>query len=85
MSDPFASNTLVPGGMATRHVTITPDDDNDLPEIPRGLYCEGAGTVAIVDEAGTEKSYTLTQGQVLTFRPVRVKASGTTATVYGWI
>jgi hypothetical protein len=70
--------------MAHKHFAITPDDDADLPVRPLGLYCEEAGTVAVVDEDGTELSYTLEQGWELPFSAVRVKATGTTATVYGW-
>lgn len=82
--DPYADYTKPMGVFARRHFAITPDNDEDLPILPLGIYCEGEGTAALVDEAGTELSYTLVQGQELPFRFVRVKATGTTATLYGW-
>ena len=77
----FAKGLTAP---ADTHYAITPSDSADLPRVPRSIYCEVAGSVAIVDKAGTALSYTLVQGQVLTFRGVRIMATGTTATVYGW-
>jgi hypothetical protein len=70
--------------VASRHYSISPNNDTDLPVRPCALYCNVAGTVAIVDEKGVELSYTLVVGQILPFRGVRIKATGTTATVYGW-
>ncbi len=52
--------------------------------VPAYMLTDAAGNVVLVDEAGTSMTYTLTQGQVLPFRPVIVKATGTTATVIGW-
>lgn len=66
-----------------RHYAITPNDAEDLPRVPRVIYCEAAGTVVVRDKHGTELSYTLVQGQELVFRGVRIMATGTTATVYG--
>jgi hypothetical protein len=84
MADPFL--TFEPGlsDVAPRHFAITPNNDADLAVKPRAIYCNVAGTVAIVDELGVELSYTLVVGQILPFRGVRIKATGTTATVYGW-
>lgn len=67
-----------------RHWQIAPSNGADLDPIPRAIYCAVSGTVAIRDVAGTDLTYTLSAGDVLPFRGVRVLASGTTATVYGW-
>lgn len=80
----YPNNAKTLPGPASVHFTITPHDTNRLVVIPRALYCQAAGNVVLVDEAGTSMTYTLTQGQVLPFRPVIVKATGTTATVIGW-
>ncbi|MCC7320324.1 MAG: hypothetical protein IT542_05020 [Rubellimicrobium sp.] len=70
---------------AVRHVAITPSNGSDLPERPRVIYCLAAGNAVLRDEAGIELTYALHQGQILPLSPVRVLASGTTATLCGWI
>lgn len=62
------------------HFAITPDDGADLGIVPRALFCGGAGSVVLRDRNGTEAAYALAAGQILPFRPVRVLATGTTAT-----
>ena len=66
-----------------RHFLIVPNDDEDLPILPRGIWCEEDGTIVIRDETGTDLPYTLFAGQFLGMRPVRVLATGTTGTFYG--
>jgi hypothetical protein len=65
-----------------RFVAITPDDDNDLPEVYKAIGCgESCGTIACVDAEGNEVSAYIQQGGVLQgIRPTRIKATGTTAT-----
>lgn len=84
MSDNFAATAKGLESPADRHFAITPSDSTDLDPMPRALFCEAAGTVALRDKTGTTISYTLAQGQILPFRPARVLATGTTATVLGW-
>jgi hypothetical protein len=75
---------------ADRHFPITPDDDDDIKHegiyiVPRAIRVGGAGDVVIRDGAGTEVTYTCVAGELLTFRPVRILATGTTATdLVGW-
>lgn len=71
-------------GPATRHYAITPNDGADLPVRPRALFVTVAGNVVIRDEEGVDVTYPVSVGDVLTFRAVRVLATGTTATVVGW-
>ena len=69
---------------ATRHFVILPDDNADLPTLPRVIYCQSAGTVVIRDEAGVDLTYNLGAGDRLDFRGVRVLSTGTSGTFYGW-
>ncbi len=66
---------------ATAHYTITPGPA-DLPVIPRAIRCEGSGTATIVDRAGTSITYSLTAGEILPLRAVKVTAA--TATLVAW-
>ncbi len=67
-----------------RHQAITPSDSDIVIPRPRALWCQTAGNVAIEDASGNVLTYTVNAGQLLPFRAVRVRATGTTATVYGW-
>lgn len=69
---------------ARYHAAIVPSDTTDLPVRPRVIYCVAGGTVALRDGNGVDLSYTLYAGDILPLSPVRVLATGTTATVYGW-
>ena len=85
MPKAFASYTRGLDSPAANHFAITPDDGADLPRAARVIYCHSAGDVALCDAAGTTLTYTLVQGQILPVAAVRVLATGTTATVYGWL
>ena len=82
--DEFESFTKGLTSPATRHFPILPDDASDLPVLPRVIYCETEGVIVIRDEAGTDLAYTMSAGDRLDFRGVRVLSSGTTGTFYGW-
>jgi len=69
---------------ATRHFAIIPDDGADLAILPRVIYCNIAGDVAVRDAQGVDLTYTLAAGDRLDFRGVRVLSTGTTGTFYGW-
>lgn len=84
MADNFKNAGMGIIAPATRHFAITPSNTVDLANTPRALYCQTSGTVAVRDSAGVDVTYTVTAGQVLDFRAVRVLATGTTATVVGW-
>lgn len=85
MSDPFQQHSRGLTAPADRHFAITPSDSADMALRPRVLFCLAAGTVALRDRSGADLSYTLEVGQLLLFSPVRVLATGTTATVIGWL
>lgn len=66
------------------HYTLTPSNTVDLVVKPRAIVCTVAGNVVIRDAAGTQITYAVAVGQVMTFRPTRIMATGTTATLVGW-
>ena len=78
--DPFK---LEPPGMTDSgryHDGVTPDDDTDLAVIPRALYVGTGGDLAIRDMAGNvEVRKNVPAGTEISFRAVRVMATGTTA------
>lgn len=82
--DEFETFTKGLTSPATRHFAIIPDDNNDLPILPRVVYCQAEGTIVVVDSAGVALSYTMALGDRLDFRGVRVMSTGTTGTYYGW-
>lgn len=69
---------------ADYHAQIVPSDTADLNPRPRVIYCAVSSNAVIRDQAGTDLTYALVAGQVLQISPVRVLATGTTATLYGW-
>lgn len=84
MSDNFQAHQRGLESPADRHQAITPSDSAAVVPRPRALWCQTQGELALEDAAGTVLTYTVAQGQILPFRAVRVRATGTTATVYGW-
>lgn len=84
MTDPFVGNAVGLSSPATRHFAITPDDDTDLAILPRAIFCAASGTAVLRDGGGQDITYNLTIGDVVPFRPSRVLATGTTATLVGW-
>ena len=84
MADRFSSNSKGLAGPADYHYAITPNDGADLAFIPRAIVALTDGDVVMRDRAGVDITYPVTAGQILPFRPVRVLATGTTATVVGW-
>ena len=85
MTDPFQDFAKNLSSPADTHFEITPSDSSDVPVRPRALYCRSAGDVALQDGSGQVLTYTVAAGEVLLFRAARVLATGTTATVYGWL
>lgn len=84
MSDPFASHSRGLESPAAHHAALIPSNSSDLPLRPRVIYCQSAGTAVLRDRAGQDLTYTLEAGQILPLSPVRVLATGTSATLYGW-
>ena len=84
MSDNFSNHQRGLESPGDRHQQITPSDAAVVVPRPRALWVQAAGNLALEDANGTVLTYAVTQGQILPFRAVRVRATGTTATVYGW-
>ncbi len=82
--DEFATFTKGLTSPATKHFVITPDDDADLPILPRVIYCQAEGTIVVRDSAGETLPYAMTAGDRIDFRGVRVMRTGTTGLFYGW-
>ena len=85
MTDPFFYNATTRESPASQHFAIVPSDSSDLPIRPRVLYCAADGTAVVRDGVGNDLSYSLLAGDILPVSAVRVLATGTTATLYGWI
>lgn len=84
MIDPFLYHPKDLESPASFQKAIVPSDTKDLPVRPRVIFCAAAGTAVMRDSAGTNVTYTLEAGQILPFSPVRILATGTTATLIGW-
>ncbi len=67
---------------AHRHADVTPDDANDLPELSRGLFIGGIGTVVCHDSEGNTATYEITNVPfIIPILSKRVLATGTDATL----
>jgi hypothetical protein len=84
MSDNFQTHQRGLESPADRHIAIVPSDTQPVLPRPRALWCQSPGELALEDSTGTVLIYSVVQGQILPFRAVRVRATGTTATVFGW-
>lgn len=85
MADPFERHSTGLTSPAVRHFLIAPSNTVDLAVRPRLIYCAAAGTIVIRDELGVDLPYTCETGDRIEFRGVRVMATGTSGTWYGWI
>lgn len=84
MPDNFSTHQRGLDSPGERHFAIVPSDAQAVDPRPRALWCQTAGDLAIEDAAGTRLTYAVQAGQILPLRPLKVMATGTTATVYGW-
>ncbi|GGW22806.1 hypothetical protein GCM10011452_06890 [Gemmobacter lanyuensis] len=84
MEDQFQLHAQGLESPATQHFGIVPSDTAFLATIPRALYANTSGTATLEDRAGAVITYNLIAGQILPFRAVRVRATGTSAALIGW-
>lgn len=82
MADNFSSHMKGLDAPADKHWQIAASADPLDPK-PRSVRCQVAGTLTIVDEAGTSLDYAMAVGEVLPFRPYKVTAISS-GTFYGW-
>jgi hypothetical protein len=81
MVDRFQDFSKSLNGPASHGFSVTPSDGVDLPEVTRGLYVGGEGTLSVVLQSGAEvQLINLGKASLLPLRVARVKATGTTAT-----
>lgn len=60
--------------------SITPDDNNDLTFLPRGVYVGTSGNLAVHDIEGEAVTFTnLAAGVIHPIAPKRILSTGTTA------
>jgi hypothetical protein len=84
MPDPFDTDYVNLTSPAVSHYTIVPSDTVDLPVRPRALYVNASGTAVLQDKDGETVSYEVMTGMVMSIRPGRVLATGTTAQLVAW-
>ena len=84
MPDPFDTDYVNLTSPAVAHYLISPDDTQDLPVRPRALYVNAGGSVVLQDNDGQSVTYDVVAGTVLSLRPTRVLATGTTAQLVAW-
>ncbi|WP_281954819.1 spike base protein, RCAP_Rcc01079 family [Pseudophaeobacter arcticus] len=84
-TDPFAALSRSLTSPATEHFAVVPADGVNLPVRPRVLRVLTSGDVAIRDVNGVVITYAVSAGETLQISAVGVEATGTTATVAGWL
>ncbi|WP_417714288.1 spike base protein, RCAP_Rcc01079 family [Pseudophaeobacter arcticus] len=84
-TDPFAALSRSLTSPATEHFAVVPADGVDLPLRPRVLRVLTSGDVAIRDVNGVVITYAVSAGETLQISAIGVEATGTTATVAGWL
>ena len=84
MPDPFDTDYVNLTSPAVAHYAIVPDDAANLPVRPRAVYVNVGGTAVLQDNDGQTVTYEVVAGAVLSLRPTRVMATGTTAQLVAW-
>lgn len=84
MPDPFDSDYVNLTSPAVSHYAVAPSDTADLPVRPRALYVNAAGTAVLMDKDSNTVTYDLAAGTVLSVRPLRILATGTSAQLIAW-
>ena len=79
--DQFAQHSLGLESPVSNAVVVTPDNDNDLSFVTRGIMVSVSGDVAVTTKAGNDVTLpALAAGIIHPFRVSRIKSTGTTAT-----
>jgi hypothetical protein len=85
MADTFSNLATSITGPLVEWYSITPHDTNALAFVPRAISVDVAGNVVIVSATGATKTLAMNAGDLFPCRPVRINATGTTATgITGW-
>jgi len=80
MDDKYASYSNGLNGPVDEWVTVTPDDNADLPFLPKAIHVAGSGSVVCVSASGSQATFVFGSGEDKRIRPVRILATGTDAT-----
>lgn len=79
-TDPYLKD-ISQVGPARFAVAVTPNDNSDLPTVPRAIIVGADGVVVMVMSGnGQEVPITMLAGLPYPLAPTRIKATGTTAT-----
>lgn len=80
MADSFDGTTPTLTAPVERIFAVTPSDTVDLANVPRAIWVGTSGDLAVIDAGGTTVTlHNVAGGMWHAMRPVRIKASGTTA------
>lgn len=75
------AKTLGPNASVRQAEAISPNDDTQLVPVPRGVYVGGAGNLKVdLVDGGTVTYTNVPAGTTLMISPIKVYATGTTAT-----
>lgn len=78
MFNAFTSASFPLQGPYTDAIPVTPDDDNDLPEVAVMLWARGYRTLRITTPRGTVRDFNLGDtGTLIPVGAIRVHATGT--------
>lgn len=80
MTDIFSAYNSGLESPATHLVSVTPDDDNDLPAASRGINVAQTGSLRVTTVGDTTETVHIAAGVAFPLRVKRVWQSGTTAT-----
>lgn len=79
--DDFVGHTIGLDSPYVHAVAVTPNDGVDLPFRPRAITCQVAGIVRLQwNPGGATSDHSIALGIPLRARPIRIFATGTTAT-----
>ncbi len=78
--NPFENRTSSLSGPATDILPVTPNDNNDLPEVAVALYVETGGTLSLVTARGSARTVSVADRSILPVGTRKVNATGTSAT-----
>lgn len=80
MTDKFANRAHNSSGPSADGLAIIPHDNDDLPQITRGLYVGSGGDVSVQMQSGVELTFAnVAAGTLLPIRARRVLSTGTNA------
>jgi hypothetical protein len=79
MSGPYFQTELAQQGIFSNINTITPSNDDVLPQSMIGIYVAGAGNVAVLNYDGTSETFPVLANSYHPVRSVKILSTGTTA------